>query len=92
MRQNGDWYRTQRLSNLVSYWENKSTTWKKLSQVAQCILGVPAAITSSERSFSIAGRTVDERRTHLSVDSVDGLLDLYPRTCLNFKVIIDTDS
>ena len=49
----------------------------KLPTVARSILGVPAASTSSERAFSIAGRTVDERRTQLSGDSLDGLLFIH---------------
>ena len=63
--------------DLLGYWANKTATWPKLSQVAQCILGVPAASTSSERTFSTAGRTLDERRTQLSGDSVDGLLFIH---------------
>ena len=32
---------------------------------------------TSERSLSLAGRTLEERRTLVSSDSVDGLLFLY---------------
>jgi len=46
----------------------------QLSYVTRNLMSVPAASTSSERSFSIAGRTVEERRCHLKRDSVDGLL------------------
>ena len=35
---------------------------------------LPATETSSERVFSPAGRTVEERRTQLSADAVDDLL------------------
>ena len=48
-----------------------------IGQVARGLLGIPAASTSSERSFSSAGWTVNERRTQLSGDSVDGLLFLH---------------
>ena len=48
----------------------------QLSYVAHNLLSVPAASTSSEQSFSIAGRTVEERRCQLKRDSVDGLLFL----------------
>ena len=38
--------------------------------------------TSSERSFSLAGRTLDDRRSQLSGDTVGGLL---------FKFCMSTD-
>ena len=64
-------------SELLPYWESKSSQWTKLGRVARGLLGIPAASTSSERVFSTAGWTVDERRTQLSGDSVDGLLFLH---------------
>jgi len=57
---------------LLTYWENKSLLWSKLAQAARGLLVIPAASTSSARVFSIAGWTVDGRRTSLSGDSVDG--------------------
>jgi len=36
--------------------------------------GVSAANTSSERAFSIAGHTMEERRCQLNLDTVEGLL------------------
>jgi hypothetical protein len=47
------------------------------SQVARCILSVTAASTSSERAIFTAGRSLDERRTQLSGDNVDGLLFIH---------------
>ena len=41
-----------------------------LSQVAASVLGVPAASTSSEHCFSVAGRTLDDRRSQLNPDTV----------------------
>jgi len=49
----------------------------ELAEVARHLLAVPAAITSSEYSFSIAGRTIEDRKTRLSSDSVDGLMFLH---------------
>jgi len=62
------------MTDLLTYWENKSLLWLKLAQAACGLLGIPTASTSSERVFCIAGLTVDERRTSLSGDSVDGLI------------------
>jgi hypothetical protein len=64
-------------TDLLQYWRHKAPTLPKLSAVARIILGVPATSTSSERSFSLAGRTLEERRSTLSEDSVDGLLFLH---------------
>jgi len=58
---------------MTTYWENKSLLWLKLVQAARGLLRIPAASTSSERVFFTAGWTMDERRTSLSGDSVDGL-------------------
>ena len=49
----------------------------RLATEARVLLGVPATSTSSERSFSLAGRTLEERRSTLSPTSVDGLLFLH---------------
>jgi len=49
----------------------------KLAEVARHLLAGPAAITLSERSFSIAGHTIEDRRTQLSAESVDGLMFLH---------------
>ena len=48
--------------------------WPKLSAVVRYILAIPAADTSSELLFSLAGGTMEERRTQLSADAVDDLL------------------
>ena len=66
--------------NLLDYWKGRENSWPRLSVVAQGLLGVPAASTSSERTFSLAGRTLEDRRSQLSGDSVDGLLFLHGLT------------
>jgi len=43
----------------------------------QSLVGVPASSTASERAFSFAGRTMEERRCQLNPDIVDGLLLLF---------------
>jgi len=64
-------------TSLISYWQNKAAKWPHLSHVAQHLLAVPAASTSSERLFSLAGLTLSDRRSNLSGDSVDGLLFIH---------------
>ena len=55
----------------------QKATCPKLAEVARHLLAGPAASTLSERSFSIAGRTIEDRRTQLSVEFVDGLMFLH---------------
>ena len=52
--------------DLLSFWENNSKKWPKLSQEARNILSVPAASTSSDRAFSMGGLTINDQRTQLS--------------------------
>ena len=63
--------------NILIYWKVKENTWPNLAAVARGLLGVPATSTPSERSFSVAGRTIEDRRTMLSAESIDGLLFLH---------------
>jgi len=63
--------------DLLSFWSSRSSQWPHLSSVARDLLGVPASSTASERSFSVTGCTVNERRTQLRGDSVDGLLFIH---------------
>ena len=55
--------------------------WKGMSgglvPVAKKILAIPATSTPSERSFSVAGRLIEERRTSLDPENVDKLLFLH---------------
>ena len=56
--------------------------WKEimsgaLVSVAKKILAIPATSTPSERSFSVAGRLIEERRTNLDPENVDKLLFLH---------------
>jgi len=62
---------------LINFWKSKATSSPTLSKLARGLLGIPATSTSSERAFSLAGRTLEERRTQLSPHTVDGLLFLH---------------
>ena len=61
--------------DILTYWREKEAELPLLSNVAKSILAIPASNTS-ERSFSTAGRVVEERRTRLAANSVDALLFL----------------
>jgi len=53
------------------------TKGPKLAEVARHLLAGPAASTLSERSFSITDRAIEDRRTQLSAEFVDGLMFLH---------------
>ncbi|CAM4706528.1 unnamed protein product [Leuciscus chuanchicus] len=60
--------------SLLNFWQEKSGG---LVPVARKLLAIPATSTPSERSFSVAGRLIEERRTSLSPECVDTLLFLH---------------
>ena len=51
------------MSNLLTYWKGKDNMWPNLAAVARGLHGVPTTSTPSERSFSVAGRTIEDWRT-----------------------------
>jgi len=65
------------VTDVLSFWQQQQLLLPKLARVARVLLGVPATSTSSERSFSLAGRTLEDRRSTLCHESVDGLLFLH---------------
>jgi len=52
---------SDKCDDVLAYWHSKQTTWPKLSECVKRILSIPATSTSSEHSFSTAGRTLDKR-------------------------------
>ncbi len=68
---------TDKSTDILGYWKAKASVLPKLAKVAQYVLCIPATSTSSERSFSIAGRTLDDRRSQLAPEAVDDLLFLH---------------
>jgi len=64
------------IDDIASYWKQRRNS-PKLVKVAKQVLCIPATSTTSKHSFSVAGRTLEEHRTQLSSESVDGLLFLH---------------
>lgn len=60
--------------SLLSFWQDMSGG---LVPVAKKLLAIPATSTPSKRSFSVAGRLIEERRTSLDPDNVNALLFLH---------------
>ena len=78
---------TSNMADVLLYWQENENTWPNLSAVARGLLCVPATSTSSERSFSLAGRTLEDRRNMLAADSVDGLLFSHGLDSIRLSVI-----
>uniref|UniRef100_A0A8C5MHN7 BED-type domain-containing protein n=1 Tax=Leptobrachium leishanense TaxID=445787 RepID=A0A8C5MHN7_9ANUR len=57
----------------LAYWVLRLDHWPELSQYAMQLLGCPSSSVFSERTFSVAGGFVTDKRVRLSTDSVDRL-------------------
>jgi hypothetical protein len=67
---------------ILKWWRQHSEQFPTLSKVARFIHSIPASSAPSERTFSTAGFTMNERRTNLEPDSVDDLMFLYSNLIL----------
>jgi len=60
--------------NVIDWWRINSRSLTRLSIVAMAILSFPASSAASERTFSVAGSTISQRRTALDSDTVEDIL------------------
>ena len=51
------------------------------------VLVIPATSAGSERTFSAAGRIIEERRSHLDPDTVDSILRVRSHMMQNFQIV-----
>ena len=72
--------------NILSWWQQHKLTYPVLSVLAKDILTVPASTISSESTFSLAGRVIEERRRRLTSDMVQVL------SCIKDSLQISTCS
>lgn len=77
-------YNTQRHAmdddrDLLKWWKVNGLVYPKLARLARSVLCIPASSSnsSSERVFSAAGRTIEQRRTALKPETVDAILFLH---------------
>lgn len=63
--------------DVLGWWRDQQLNYPKLSVLARGILAIPASSSSSERNFSAAGRTIEQRRTALKPSTVDAILFLH---------------
>ena len=59
--------------SLVQHWR-AATAYPLLQKVARRLLPIPATNAAAERVNSLAGRTLEERRTRMHVELVDSLI------------------
>lgn len=63
--------------DLLKWWKVNELIYPKLARLARSVLCIPASSSSSERVFSAAGRTIEQRRTALKPATVDAVLFLH---------------
>ena len=63
-----------KVEKLLLWWKSKEIELPSLSRVTKKILSIPATSCPSERDFSCAGYTYNERRTNLKPETLDALL------------------
>ncbi|KAL0162267.1 hypothetical protein M9458_041663 [Cirrhinus mrigala] len=63
--------------DVLGWWRDQQLNYPKLSVLARGILAIPASSSSSERNFSAAGRTIEQKRTALKPSTVDAILFLH---------------
>jgi hypothetical protein len=59
--------------NILMWWQRHNQTYPILSILAKDVLIVPVSTISSESTFSLASRVLEERRRRLTTDMVEVL-------------------
>jgi hypothetical protein len=59
--------------NILNWWQRHKLTYPILALLAKDVLTVPASTISSESTFSLAGRVLEEHRRRLTTDMVEAL-------------------
>jgi len=63
--------------DVLKWWKDHRLKFPKLALLCAYYLSIPASSASSEREFSNAGQTINERRTGLKPETVDSILVLH---------------
>ncbi|KAL4119444.1 hypothetical protein QTP88_012253 [Uroleucon formosanum] len=61
---------------ILDFWSKQTLRFPYLSKLARQVLAIPASSASSERSFSVAGRVIEQRRSCIDGSTVDAILFL----------------
>jgi hypothetical protein len=57
--------------NILIWWQRHNQTYPILSILAKDVMTVPVSTISSESTFSLASRVLEERRRRLTIDMVE---------------------
>jgi hypothetical protein len=60
--------------DVLNWWHEHKLTFTVLCLLAKDIMTVPVSTTSSESTFSLSGRVIEERRRRLGADTVEMLI------------------
>src|SRR6266508_1861113 len=60
--------------HILTWWQHHNGTYPVLSILARDVLSIPVSKVSSESTFSLVGRILEDRRTSLHSDMVEILL------------------
>ena len=60
--------------DILNWWHEHKLTYRILSIIAREIMSVPASTTSSESTFSLYGRILEDRRQRLNAETVEMLV------------------
>ena len=63
--------------DLLQWWSDHKNEYPALAVLCAYYLSIPASSASSEREFSTAGQTINERRTNLKPETVESILVLH---------------
>ena len=63
--------------DVLDYWKSHQVTVPDLARFARSILCIPASSASSERMFSLAGRTITTQRTSISAARAEQLIYIH---------------
>jgi hypothetical protein len=61
-------------SDILSFWQNKSSTYPSVSKMASDFLCIQLSSVASEFAFSGSGRVMDDYRSRLSGDTLEMLM------------------
>ena len=64
----------ERDGNPIEYWNKNADTFPKLSKIARNLLAISATSCKSEQNFRIGDLVVDDPRTNLKSNTIDGVL------------------
>ena len=59
------------LEDILTWWKSATETYPKQAKLARIVLAIPATSAPSDRVFSIAGLTINAKRSSLAPSSVD---------------------